>query len=167
VRLDQTFFRIIHIGLYESPEAFFNTMTPQSARFVDGLQLNGFRLAEGEAPLSVRGGEAIPLTLLWSAERPPTTDYTVFTHLVGPDGMLWGQWDNPPVWGTYPTTTWTSGDAVFDQYLVPVKEDAPPGTYRLLVGLYDPVTGMRLPVLDDQGEPISEHVQLDSEITIR
>lgn len=167
VQLDQTFFRIIHIGLYESPETFFNTMTSQVARFADGLQLNGFRLAEGEAPLTVHGGEQIPLILLWSAKSRPMTNYTVFVHLVGPDGILWGQWDNPPIWGTYPTTNWAAGEIVFDQYRIPVQGDAPPGKYHLLVGLYDPVTGARLPVLDDQGAPISDHIQLNSGITVQ
>ncbi len=166
-RVDQTFFRIIHIGLYESPDAFYDTMTPQLVQFADGLQLNGFRLAEGEAPLIVEGGKAIPLTLMWSTEHTPATTYTVFTHLVGPDGALWGQWDNPPVWGTYPTTEWESGEIVFDQYLIPVEENAPPGEYHLLVGLYDPVTGVRLSVVEDQKEPIGDHIRLDAEITVQ
>jgi hypothetical protein len=166
-RLDQTFFRIIHIGLYESPGAFYDTMTPQTARFADGLQLNGFRLAKGEATLIVEGEKAIPLTLMWSAEHTPGTAYTVFTHLVGPDGALWGQWDNPPVWGTYPTTEWKRGEIVFDQYLIPLEENAPPGEYHLLVGLYDPASGARLSVVDDQGGPIGDHILLDAELTVQ
>jgi 4-amino-4-deoxy-L-arabinose transferase-like glycosyltransferase len=166
-RLDQTFFRIVHVGLYESPATFYNTMKSQPVRFADGLQMNGFRLADGESPLIVETGEGIPLTLVWSAEQPPTTAFTVFTHLVGPDGKLWGQWDNPPVWGTYPTTDWEAGEIVFDQYLIPVSEDAPPGEYHLLVGLYDPITGERLAVINDGGEAIGDHIQLDGELTVR
>ena len=167
LRLDQTFFRVLHIGLYQAPNAFQETMTPQTAAFSDGLRLNGFRLAERESPLVVQAGEEIPLTLVWYTERPPTLAYTVFTHLVGLDGTLWGQWDNPPVWGSYPTTEWAAGETVFDQYLVPVKDAAPPGKYRLLVGFYDPVTGARLPVLDAQGHITGDSVQLDQAILIQ
>jgi mannosyltransferase len=166
-RLDQTFFRIVHVGLYESPATFFDTMRPQLARFADGLHLNGFRLGGGESPMLVDAGESIPLTLVWHAEHPPTKAYTVFTHLVGSDGVLWGQWDNPPVWGTYPTTEWTADETVFDQYLIPVRGDAPPGEYQLLVGLYDPMSGDRLPVVNDQGEPIADHIQLELKVIIR
>jgi hypothetical protein len=115
----------------------------------------------------VEAGASIPLTLVWYAEQQPATGYTVFTHLVGPDGMLWGQWDNPPVWGTYPTTEWEAGETVFDQYLIPVSDDAPTGKYHLLVGLYDPVTGKRLAVLSNNGEPVGDYIQLDGEGTIR
>jgi len=166
MRLDQTFFRIVHIGLYESPATFFDTMTPQSVTFGDGIQLDGFRLADGESPLVVEPGEAVPLTLVWHAEQAPTMGYTVFTHLVGPDGMLWGQWDNPPVWGTYPTTEWGAGETVFDQYLIPVKEDAPHGEYHLLVGLYDPGSGARLPVVNDKEQVIGDSIQIDAAVIV-
>lgn len=167
VRLDQTFFRIIHIGLYESPAAFWDAMTPQETHFADdSLRMMGFRLADEKAPLVVEAGESIPLTLVWYAQRPPQTAYTVFTHLVGPDGNLWGQWDNPPVWGSYPTTEWEAGEMVFDQYLIPVKEDAPPGEYRMLVGLYDPTTGARLPVLDDNKQILGDSIRLSQTIVV-
>jgi 4-amino-4-deoxy-L-arabinose transferase-like glycosyltransferase len=166
-RLDQTFFRIVHIGLYESPAAFFDAMEPQTAVFADGLHLTGFRLGDGESPMALEAGEAIPLTLVWYAEDSPTKAYTVFTHLVDSDGTLWGQWDNPPVWGTYPTIGWATGETVFDQYLIPVEEDAPPGEYHLLVGLYDPISGDRLPVVNERGEPIGDQFQLEQEVTIR
>jgi hypothetical protein len=80
--------------------------------------------------------------------------------------MLWGQWDNPPVWGSYPTTDWGTGEIVFDQYLIPVKEGAPPGEYRLLVGLYDPATGARLPVLDDNEQVVEDSIQLHQAIIV-
>jgi hypothetical protein len=167
VRLDQTFFRIVHVGLYESPAVFLGTMRPQTVRFDDGIQLTGFRLADGGSPFILEAGEAISLTLGWQVEHQPGTAYTVFTHLVGPDGAIWGQWDNPPVWGTYPTNEWTAGEVVFDQYLIPVKADAPAGDYHLRVGLYDPVTGERLSVVDERGQPIGDHIRLEHEIILR
>jgi hypothetical protein len=166
-RLDQVFFRQIHIGLYESPTAFFQTMTRQAVRFGDGISLNGFRLAAGgPSPFVGQAGRKLPLTLVWQAQRQPAAAYTVFTHLVGPDGQLWGQWDNPPVSGSYPTDEWSADETVFDPYLIPIKEDAPAGSYRLLVGLYDSA-GTRLPVLNDQGEAAGDHVELQAEIVLK
>lgn len=165
-RVDQTFFRVVHIGLYESRVTFFNTMTPQLTKFEGGIQLDGFRVSDGKSAVGVEPGESLPLTLIWHTEQQPATAYTVFTHLVGPDGMVWGQWDNPPVWGTYPTSEWGTGETVFDQYLIPVKEDAPSGMYHLLVGLYDPATGVRLPVLNQQSEPSNDHIQLAVDIAV-
>jgi hypothetical protein len=166
-RLDQTFFRIVHIGLYESPAAFFDAMEPQTAVFANGLCLKGYRLGNGDSLMTVEAGERVPLTLVWHAEHPPTKEYTVFTHLLDSDGRLWGQWDNPPVWGTYPTTEWAAGETVFDQYLIPVDEDTPPGEYHLVVGLYDPASGDRLAVVDEGGAPIGDHFRLEKEVTVR
>jgi mannosyltransferase len=170
-RLDQTFFRIVHIGLYQSPAQFAQTMTSQPTQFADGIHLDGFRLGDGKddkaASAVLEPGKKLSLTLVWHADRPPTMPYTVFNHLVGPDGALYGQWDNPPVHGTYPTTDWAAGEAVFDQYLIPLKEDAPPGEYHLLVGMYDPATGQRLAVLDDQGQPAGDAVQLSQAVVVQ
>jgi mannosyltransferase len=167
-RLDQIFFRIVHIGLYQSPAQFAQTMAAQPTQFADGIHLDGFRLGDGKATSAVlEPGQKLPLTLVWHADHPPTMAHTVFTHLVGPDGMLYGQWDNPPVRGTYPTTDWAAGETVFDQYLIPLKEGAPLGEYHLLVGLYDPASGQRLAVLDDHGQAAGDAVQLNQGVVVR
>jgi hypothetical protein len=77
--------------------------------------------------------------------------YTVFTHLVTPDGALSGQQDNPPLGGTYPTNLWLSGEVVVDRYEITVAADAGPGAHRLEVGMYVAQTGTRLPV-DGRGD---------------
>lgn len=167
-RLDQIFFRIVHIGLYQSPAQFAETMTSQPAQFADGMHLDGYRLGDGKtAPVVLQPGKKLPLMLVWHANHPPAMAYTVFVHLVGPDGVLHGQWDNPPVRGTYPTTEWAAGETVFDQYLIPLKEDAPLGEYRLLIGLYDPASGQRLAVLDDQGQAVGDAVQLSQSVVVQ
>jgi hypothetical protein len=90
---------------------------------------------------------SVALALYWqSSERPIETDYTVFTQLLGPDGQVWAQWDNPPQAGRYPTSAWIAQDRVVDRYRLELRPGAPPGEYRLLVGMYDPVSGDRLPV---------------------
>jgi 4-amino-4-deoxy-L-arabinose transferase-like glycosyltransferase len=169
-RVDQRFFRGVHVSLYLTPSAWEKEMTRQPATFDEGIQLRGFRISGGGPEAnqpSLSPGDTLFLSLYWEADGPTDVPYTVFTHLVGPDGQLFGQWDNPPVSGTYPTTGWSPDENVVDQYQIPVKPDAPPGDYHLQVGLYDPATGARLPVLNEQDKPIDDHVRLEQEITIR
>jgi hypothetical protein len=101
-------------------------------------------------------GEVIPVRLRWRGLRPMEEDYTVFVHLVGPDGRLHGQADSWPVQGSYPTSQWAAGQEVRDPYEVRLEGDAPPGEYRVAVGWYLLETMERLRVLDEAGKPISD-----------
>jgi hypothetical protein len=83
-------------------------------------------------------------------------DYTVFVHLVGPDGRLHGQADSWPVQGTYPTSQWAPGREVTDPYEVQLAPDTPPGRYRVEVGWYQLETMQRLQVVDEAGEPTGD-----------
>jgi len=62
--------------------------------------------------------------------------YTVFTHLVAPDGSMTGQRDNQPVGGSYPINLWLARKIVTNVYEIPVHADAAPGGHRLEVGIY-------------------------------
>ncbi len=99
-----------------------------------------------------RPGSELVVTLLWQAEAIPEDDYTVFIHLVDAQGERQGQHDGPPLAGTFPTGRWRPGDVVRDVHRLTVAAGAPPGTYRLLVGLYRSETGERLPVTAGQAE---------------
>ena len=93
---------------------------------------------------------AIQLTLRWSADVYLHTDYTVFVHLVGSGqkGEALAQGDGPPLAGRWPTSLWLPGVSLDDIHTVSLPPDLPPGTYGLLVGLYDPSTGDRLTLPD-------------------
>ena len=41
-----------------------------------------------------------------------------------------------------------------DAYEVALEQDAPAGTYRIEVGMYDPRDMTRLPMIDAQGRPL-------------
>ena len=168
-RVDQVFFRGANVNLYLTPSAWQAAMIPQSVRFAEGIRLRGFRLTGeevGAGQVTLSPGGRLRLSLYWQADGPTDTPYTVFTHLMGPDGRLYGQWDNPPVRGTYPTTDWSPGESIVDQYEIPLMPDAPAGEYHLVVGLYDPITGARLPVLDDWGKPTRDYVRLATAIRV-
>jgi hypothetical protein len=103
-----------------------------------------------------RPGDVIQVTLHWRGLRTIGEDYTVFVHLVGPDGRLHGQVDSWPVQGTYPTSQWAPGREVTDPYEVRLEPDAPPGPYRVEVGWYHLATMERLRIVDEGGEPIAD-----------
>lgn len=104
--------------------------------------LLGYDLA-GE---SIAPGEKLSLTLYWQALREMEENYTVFVHLIAPDGTMTGQRDSWPVNGTYPTSLWLSGEVVTDRYEIDVPTGAAPGEHLVEVGMYIAETGRRLKV---------------------
>jgi hypothetical protein len=112
------------------------------ARFGKGLNLAGYAWQVGP--------EAVQVTLRWSADPVPDTDYAVFLHLVDPQvgDQLMAQGDAPPLNGRWPTSLWRPGIVLDDVHTVPLPPGLRPGSYDLLVGLYDPVTGERLHLPD-------------------
>ena len=89
--------------------------------------------------------------------------YTVFVHLIDGGNRIWGQRDSVPGNGTLPTTGWVEGEVIADEYEFTIKPDAPPGEYLIEVGMYDPQTGHRLPVL---GGPRPEDRILLNEVIV-
>jgi hypothetical protein len=118
-----------------------------------GITLTGYTA-------QVSGDNALDLALYWQTGAAPAGDYTVFSQLIGPDGQVWGQQDNQPQAGRYPTPFWLPGDRVIDRYHLQLKPNAPPGPYQLLVGMYHLPTGRRLPVTDPAGRPVPNGAML-------
>ena len=111
----------------------------------DQISLIGYQVSAS----TVTPGDAIEVTLYWQAQVPINFDFTVFTHLIGPDASLQGQHDAQPVNGQLPTSQWTVGEVVADLHSFTVAPEAPPGSYELVVGMYRWDTGERLPILSD------------------
>jgi hypothetical protein len=118
-----------------SPGATPPTASPPAqavdALFGGTIRLRGYTIAP--APFAV--------TLHWQSERASEIDQAVFVHLVDAAGVIRAQSDGPPADGSSPTDGWSVGDQVDDRRTFA----APAGQYRLLVGLYDPNGGARLP----------------------
>ncbi len=115
---------------------------------------------------SVRPGDQLPLTLYWSSSAPVLERYKVFVHLAGDENnpasgtYIWGQQDQEPRGGLAPTTGWLPGQVIADEYLIPVQRDAPPGRYRLQVGLYLPLEQRRLEAAAIDGTPLGNAVTI-------
>ncbi|MDO8673326.1 MAG: DUF2079 domain-containing protein [Dehalococcoidia bacterium] len=110
-------------------------------RFGDSIELLGYRL---QPTLS---GPGLEVTFYWRALAMPAKPYSVFVHLLSPDGQeLIAQSDSYPMDGLYPTNIWEPGRVVPDTHVNLVKNDLPSTNLRIRVGLYDPYTGARLPI---------------------
>lgn len=120
------------------------------------ITLEGFQFA-------VEGGDAgrvVAVVLYWRASALIERSYTVFVHVVGPDGRIVAQADAPPQSGRHPTTHWWPGEVVADAYRLQLPAGLPSGEYRVVAGLYDLATSERLMVIDSQGEPVSDNAIL-------
>jgi hypothetical protein len=95
--------------------------------------------------------EALRLALTWRAERRMNVDYKIFVHVRDLEsGDRVAQADLMPRNWTYPTTLWEAGEVVSDEIVLPM-EGVPGGRYEVVLGVYHPQTGERLPVGDVQG----------------
>jgi hypothetical protein len=113
----------------------------------NGIALLGYQVDKTQlAP-----GDWVRLTLFWRADSALSDNLTVFTQFSDPGGRVWGQYDNPPGAGWYPTTLWQPGEVVSDDYLIHLDPATPAGELRLRVGLYHPDTLARIPVVDGAG----------------
>ncbi len=135
---------------------------PLNARFGQSIELLGYT-SKSQNPSPKAQSTNLPayqLALIWRCTGPVETSYAVFVHLLDANGRIVAQHDAPVPGGGVPTAGWQPGEVVVDEHPVAVPADLPPGDYRLIAGLYDPVTWARLPVLDDAGQPVGDHVLL-------
>jgi len=108
------------------------------------LRLLGYDL---EPARPVPGGQ-VTVRLVWQATSTPEGEAKVFVHLYAPDGRLVAQHDGPPAQGGRPLTGWLPGEVVVDAHVVDLPRDLAPGSrLTVAVGLYDPLSGQRWPLV--------------------
>ncbi len=127
-------------------------ITPLDYRLGAAISLAGVQFSVERAAT----GGRVNVVLYWRAGAFVEQPYTVFVHLVGPDGEIYAQADAQPRAGRHPTTHWLPGEVVADPYRLEMPADAPPGEYRVLAGLYDLTTLTRLSVTGADGEPVPD-----------
>ena len=137
----------------------------QRARVGDHIQLLGY----DAQPRTLKPGGTLTLTLYWHAGEPADGSYTVFTHLLDPNGVVRGQKDSVPLEGRYPTDRWQPGEIVVDSYPIRVAEDAPAGEYQIEIGMYDPAANaQRVPLFDAQSlRQQDDRLLLDAKIWVQ
>jgi len=141
------------------------------ARFANGLELVETRWVNGTA--IVPGQEATLLTI-WRvatplalpplpivANPPPPGVYSgprlaAFVHVLAADGTFVasddGLWVDP--------LTLQPGDWLVQAHYLVISPGAPGGPYALEMGLYDPLSGDRWPVVETNGQPGPDRVSI-------
>jgi len=112
-------------------------------------------------------GDELQIALYWRALASTKASDTVFVHLLDGAGVLRAQVDAQPLAGTHPTNTWAPGESIEDHYQFTVPAELPSGLYQLEIGLYDSGTGERLPLIDANGQRLSEDRLLIQRIHVR
>jgi hypothetical protein len=130
--------------------------------FDDLFRLTGRRLQ----PTILRPGEPVTISLWWEVLRATDKDYTLFIHLVGPDGRIWAQHDGLLEHRGLLTSAWDVGQSATDQYQLQTPSDAPAGEYVVQAGLYYWETGERLAVWDESGQRLPEDTIVLGQIRI-
>jgi hypothetical protein len=104
---------------------------------IGGLQL----LNQAIAPAILTPGEAVRVQLDWQAETAPEQPLSLFIHLLGAQGQLIAQYDGPLArQALSPGAHWASRMAVI------IPPGTIPGHYQMVLGVYNPATGQRLPI---------------------
>ena len=139
-----------------SPDRFFRggqLAHPLEAQFGEVTKLSGYTLSDRQ----VAAGEVLSVHLYWQSLEETDVAYRAFVHLG--ENPVWGQHDDDPAC-RLPTSAWRAGQTTVGQFRVAPSPEAPPGDYPLVIGLYDPTTGERLPILDALGQPIGDSLIL-------
>ncbi len=89
-------------------------------------------------------GDSLPVTLYWKAGTTTEVLYTVFVHLESLDGQVIAQRDSAPQGGGMPTASWATDQIIEDAYPLTIPANTPPGAYRIVVGMYNPLDGTHL-----------------------
>lgn len=124
---------------------------PINARLNEQIMLHGVTLSlAGESAAcsldAVGGGDVVRLELHWEALIASLSDYVVSVQLWDAGDRLIQVVDRRPGNSFSPTASWQPGIVVADRYALEIPSGAPPGSYRLIVLMYDPKTMQRLPV---------------------
>jgi len=100
----------------------------------------------GLSHTQITPGEILQIRLIWRTDQPLVEDYTVFAQLLDEANHLVGQRDAPPL---IPTSTWEPGELIADHHGLYLEPGTPPRPVRLIVGLYDAATQVRLSTTED------------------
>ncbi len=128
---------------------------PPMARLTSGVNLIGYTI---ERP----AWDQLQVTLYWWAARSPSQSYTVFTQVLDGEGNLVAGHDSSPADGATPTHTWVPGHVYADTHLIELPLNLPPGTYRVVAGMYDfnlrrlVATGPDASIFEDNAVPLEE-----------
>ncbi|RMF28853.1 MAG: hypothetical protein D6759_15015, partial [Chloroflexi bacterium] len=132
---------------------------PLEQPFADGMLLLGYDRSAAEVPAD----GLLRLDLYWRAYTPPSRPYRTSVAVRGPDGLLWSpkqSW-RPRGYQDYPPTPgWPPDRYALDGHEVKFLPGTPPGTYDLVLTVFDQETLAPLSLLNEAGQPAAPALTL-------
>lgn len=128
------------LAIYELPPEPWLPPLDEPVAFDEKVTLLGYRLSPD--------GAALAVVTLWRVEAELPWDLAIFMHLVGPGNQVLAQDD---ALDAVPERL-RPGDTVLQLHRLPLPPQRPPGSYRLLVGLYTRSDGRRMRLVDQTSE---------------
>ncbi len=110
-----------------------------------------------DAALSLDASRMLTVTLDWVTDGSAQGDYKIFVHVLNADGVNVAQADIRPGRGALPPGNWLPGG--FRDTINIALSAAPPGTYSVVMGLYNPNSQERL-------QPVGANVDSDNRLLI-
>jgi hypothetical protein len=95
--------------------------------------------APADAP--VPPGGQLTAQLYWQAGSSPAPPMMVSLQVLGADSHKWAQWDGALGGDWRPIQAWQAGERVRQDVPLLIDPATPPGSYQLVLVLYDPASG--------------------------
>jgi hypothetical protein len=138
---------------FQAPEMHHSV----GANFGGQMELMGYDV---QIPSDTSDASVLDIVLYWGALSDMDTRYTTFVHLLDENGRMVGQIDHVPGDGAFPTTGWLPGEVIADRFAVPMPGSEPLSGVQLELGVYNPITGERLAVVNETGQMIDTRILL-------
>jgi hypothetical protein len=151
VSFDGVPYVLIYRAYPYDPEAF-EIDRKLDVQLGDHIRFLGYRSSSG----TLSAGDALTVTLFWQSDGRLVEDYIVFVHLLNAEKSLAAQHDGVSVQGDRPTWSWRDAEVLRDEHVLVGDVGMPAGTYTLSVGMYDYLSGVRLPAVGPTGERLLE-----------
>ena len=114
-------------------------------------------IRSGLVPNTVQPGSAIEFVTLWGGSKTIEYPRRIFVHLIDPaNGQVLAQHDGLDA----PTRFWRYQDEILQTHHLTIPQDAQPGRYELRTGLYDPTSGMRVPLTNKLKQDGADYIVL-------
>jgi len=120
---------------------------PVSANLGDLINVLGFDLVPDVAGKSLAIGQPVTVIVHLQARQTMDTNFSVFMHLIDAQDQIWGQHDAAAGGASHATSIWRAGEVVSTTLHVTLSPQTPATQVTAVLGLYDPSTAVRLPVL--------------------
>ncbi len=140
---------------------------PDGAAETDPLALFGDFIQLNTAVVARAGADEVSISLTWQKHGEEADGVTpvVFVHIYDASGQLVAQHDGPPGSNYVPFAWWQTEDAIIDRHRIELPADLEPGSYTVVAGLYDPLTGERFSSRTD-GVPLADNALVLGHVTL-